>query len=158
MRRLLVGYLCATSVLLHVLVIVGGVLFMRMGKQMAATMKPDKTIAGEIAAVSRFEQDGLVHLGYAVKWSGGTLYTSGVGGESLGVGDAVDLLVQKQDFLTMRFLNIIPRKGAASSCQPPAGRDAESPPPGVPAPDPRLLSNKPLQHSLVGSASKKNRE
>jgi hypothetical protein len=126
MRRVLVGYLCATSVLLHILVVVGGILFLRMGKQMAATMKPDKTISGEILAVSRYELDGLAHLGYAVKWTDGTLYLSGAHGESLNVGDHVDLLVQKQDFLTMRYLNLIPRKAAASTCQPQTLRDAES--------------------------------
>lgn len=69
-------------------------------------------------AVSKYELDGLAHSGYAVKWTDGTLYLSGANGESLNVGDHVDLLVQKQDFLTIRYLNLIPRKAAVSSRQP----------------------------------------
>ena len=121
MRRVIVGYLCATSVLLHVLLVVALVTFTRMGKQMAGNVTVDRNITGRIADVAIYRDGDLTYSGYVVDWNGKRLYVPGFGEEIMAVGDPVNLMIQKQDFVFLRSMSITARRAVSNACAPEKG-------------------------------------
>jgi hypothetical protein len=103
MKNALRIYLTISSVILHILFIIGVIWFVPIVLESIRTMKkwsnaPSSAEIGVIKSMTTLEDRGYVYTGYAIEYQGKDLYIQGSNAEKFNTGERIRLNISKHPY------------------------------------------------------------
>jgi hypothetical protein len=113
-KKLLIGYLIASSVVMHLLIacfifqfgsaMVSG---FQMGSEFANASAGNSKNRGIVKDVSILKEGEYSYTGYSIDYQGQTLYTMGSSFETIQVGDEVGVSISKHPYSDIKELVVV---------------------------------------------------
>lgn len=120
-KKLLIGYLVVTSVILHVLIAFfafqfGSAMYsgMEMGNEFARASSGIATNRGIVKDVCVLSEGDYTYNGYSIDYKGQTLYTMGCASQHIKIGDEVGVSISKHPYAPIKDLMVVVVKNGSN--------------------------------------------
>jgi len=110
MKRIIVGYLLVSSVLLHIAALVLAILFgywMKSAVETGQEWARGATESAIVRDVSELNDGEYSSLGYSLEYKGKPLYVTGSPNDNAHIGDEVGLMISKHPYAPLKNLMIV---------------------------------------------------